>query len=309
MPDDQDQQTVHDQGATQVGESDQETSQAQATDESTGETTEDQGATQVGESDQQTSQDQVTDESAGETTDDQGASQQTTDDPKAAYENGPRDDGAYAGDTESAEVPAEDTAGIGQTSEDVTGTGDAVPTSGGDDKGGSGPGLSDLVKVGDFVYKIMQDSQPTVTIGAKSATVLPKGKTMEEIRGWQGPYKIGRTYVCKRPNAEAIYDGWMRTTIPLVISWSYGGSYQGAGRFVKDAEAYVGTGTDVAAFSNVDIDVVLKDPEWEDSSNGPVVKIPFRLSVKEKDKVSPWNITQNYEGYVKGNREARIDLA
>jgi hypothetical protein len=265
-------------------------------------TSDDQSATQVGESDQQTSQDQVADKSAGQTTDDQGTTQQT-DDPKAAYENGPRDDGVYAGETESVEVAAEDTAGVDQTS------GDAVPTSGGDDKGGSGPGLSELVKVGDFVYKIMQDSQPTVTIGAKSATVLPKGKTMEDIRGWQGPYKIGRTYVCKRPNAEAIYDGWMRTTIPLVISWSYGGSYQGAGRFVKDAEAYVGTGTDVAAFSSVDIDVVLKDPEWEDSPNGPVVKVPFRLSVKEKDKVSPWNITQNYEGYVKGNREARIDPA
>jgi hypothetical protein len=80
MADDQDQQTIDDQSAPQVGESDQDTSQAQATDESAGETTEDQGATQVGESDQQTSQDQVTDESAGETTDDQGASQQTTDD-------------------------------------------------------------------------------------------------------------------------------------------------------------------------------------------------------------------------------------
>src|SRR6266516_111125 len=42
-------------------------------------TSDDQSATQVGESDQQTSQDQVTDASAGETTDDQGASQQTTD--------------------------------------------------------------------------------------------------------------------------------------------------------------------------------------------------------------------------------------
>jgi hypothetical protein len=80
MADDQDRQTIDDQSAPQVGESDQDTSQAQATDESAGETTEDQGATQVGESDQQTSQDQVTDESAGETTDDQGASQQTTDD-------------------------------------------------------------------------------------------------------------------------------------------------------------------------------------------------------------------------------------
>jgi len=67
------------------------------------ETSEDQSATQVNESDQQT----VTDESAGQTSDDQGASQQTTDDPKAAYENGPRDDGVYAGDTESVEVAAE----------------------------------------------------------------------------------------------------------------------------------------------------------------------------------------------------------
>jgi hypothetical protein len=279
-------------------------------------TSDDQSATQTTESDQQSSQDQDTAQSGDEKSQgDQGQTtaqgdQQPVDqtDAKAAYENGSRDDGVYAGETESVEVAAQDTAGSGQTAQDATDAGDAVPTSG-DDKGGGGPSLGDLVKVGEFVYKIMQDSQPTVTMGAKSATVLPKGKTMEDIRGWQGPYKIGRTYVCKRPNAEAIYEGWMRTTIPLVISWSYGGSYQGAGRFVKDAEAYVGTGADVASFSSVDIDVVLKDPEWEDSPNGPVVKIPFRLSVKEKDKSAPWNITQNYEGYVKGNREARIDLA
>lgn len=268
-------------------------------------TTDDQGttaqATSGGDETSQGDQDQPTAQEGQQPVDQSAA--------KAAYENGPRDDGVFAGDTDSVEVAAADTAGTGQTPQDATGSGDAAPTSGGDDKGGGAPGLSDLVKVGEFVYKIMQDSQPTVTIGAKSATVLPKGKTMEDIRGWQGPYKIGRTYMCKRPNAEAIYDGWMRTTIPLVISWSYGGSYQGAGRFVKDAEAYVGTGADVASFSSVDIDVVLKDPEWEDSPNGPIVKIPFRLSVKEKDKVSPWNITQNYEGYVEGNREARIDLA
>ena len=225
---------------------------------------------------------------------------------KSVYENGPRDDGIYAGDTESAEIDASDAGSANQMTGDVGGGVDVVMTSG-DDKGGAG--LGDLVKVGEFVYTIMQDSQPTVTIGAKSATVLPKGKTMEDIRGWQGPFKIARTYVCKRPNAEAISEGWMRTTIPLIISWSYGGSYQGVGRFVKDAEAYVGTGADVASFSNVDIDVVLKDPEWEDSPNGPVVKIPFRLTVKERDKISPWNVTQNYDGYVKGNREARVDVA
>src|SRR5439155_25180359 len=91
---------------------------------------------------------------------------------KAAYENGPRDDGAYAGGTDSVEVAAADTAGTGQTAQDATGDGGAVMTSG-DDKGGGGPSLGDMVKVGEFVYKIMQDSQPTVTMGSKSATVLP----------------------------------------------------------------------------------------------------------------------------------------
>jgi len=78
MPDDQ--QTIDDQSAAQVGESDQETSQDQVTDQSAGETTEDQSATQVGESDQETSQDQVTGQSAGETADDQNEQQNASSD-------------------------------------------------------------------------------------------------------------------------------------------------------------------------------------------------------------------------------------
>jgi len=91
MPDDQDQQTIDDQSATQVGESDQETSQDQVTDESAGKTTGDQGNEQQASDDQsqrqQTSVDQddsaqsTTDESQGqEVMDDQSGGQQTTDD-------------------------------------------------------------------------------------------------------------------------------------------------------------------------------------------------------------------------------------
>jgi putative membrane protein len=77
-------ETTDDQSAGEATESDQETSEDQVTDESTGETTEDQSASEAFESDQETSEDQVMDESAAETTDDQGGVEEATDDRAAA---------------------------------------------------------------------------------------------------------------------------------------------------------------------------------------------------------------------------------
>lgn len=175
------------------------------------------------------------------------------------------------------------------------------------DSGGGG-GVKSFVEIGSFVYDVMKDSQPTSTISGSSASVIPAGATLDQMTGWSGtPHELRLTFVSKK-NAEAIVDGWMRTTVPFVVQWYYGGRYQGRGQYINRAVVFVDSGADIGSFYDVNITCDLTGAMNMGTDTDPLVHVPVRIEVEEKDKISPYGLRKVYAGYIQGDGEGRLDL-
>jgi hypothetical protein len=94
--------------------------------------------------------------------------------------------------------------------------------------------IADIVNVASSVVKILASNE-TESMG-KLATALPRGidplSTGGEWQRVERPLAVGMIWECSHPS---VCDDDL---ITIGVVWTFGGSVNGKGRYIKDAEAY-----------------------------------------------------------------------
>jgi hypothetical protein len=89
------------------------------------------------------------------------------------------------------------------------------------------PVLDQMINLGQKIWKIIEDNKPVVDVKKQYATALPKGSTgWQDIGGWHPP--VGTIYQLTAKNAY----GMKMINVRYQVLRTYGGSYQGKGRYL-----------------------------------------------------------------------------
>ncbi len=93
----------------------------------------------------------------------------------------------------------------------------------------------ELIALGKLIYPIVEAGKPVVTINSVPVEVLPRDEkgeaiTAMQLNGWQNP-KVAR-YKVKVKN----YLGVVPASIEFLMIFTYGGSYNGAGKYITGAQ-------------------------------------------------------------------------
>lgn len=89
--------------------------------------------------------------------------------------------------------------------------------------------LSQLITIGEKIWQIVKDGQPTLNFATNSATAVPSGAVCAfNLSGWSVPY--ARTY---KLSYENLY-GSSVVEFTYKVIFSYGGNYQGRGAYLAN---------------------------------------------------------------------------
>ena len=112
---------------------------------------------------------------------------------------------------------------------------------------------NEVLDTGKFLWAVVKDG---LKVDGKTISVLPKGSTMMDLQGWQGPTSYSEFY----DQLSAIF-GEKLADFTLTASWMYNGEYIGNFKVIAD-------GT-VALLSSLDVSVST-DEAYRPDSDGVV---------------------------------------
>jgi hypothetical protein len=153
-----------------------------------------------------------------------------------------------------------------------------------------------VVAVGTLLWKVVEANRPTVAVTSDKAHVVPTGVDPKDLDG--SPVHIP-------PAALVIPYTPIRVTPPLmgaplgylrvIITWSYGRSHKGFGKYITNA---VVAASGVALWpADINITVTFLDPEPMD---GDVAVLPFTVNISDTGSSLAARFT-NYRGEIRGD--------
>lgn len=111
--------------------------------------------------------------------------------------------------------------------------------------------LDKVIAIGKKVWKIIEANKPVVNLSTNRISVVPEGIIKwNQLEGWQAP-----TYTKYRVTYKNLW-GMKVIRIEYVLSYSYGGSFDGKGNYLSQVgytitDLHVGWGFTVNAYSEV----------------------------------------------------------
>jgi hypothetical protein len=120
---------------------------------------------------------------------------------------------------------------------------------------------NEVLDTGKFFWAVVKDG---LKVEGKTISVLPKGSTMMDMQGWQGPTSYSEFY----DQLSAIF-GEKLADFTLTASWMYNGEYIGNFKVTADGS--------VALLSSLDISVSTDEAYRRDSDG--VVQLPYSIQL------------------------------
>jgi hypothetical protein len=155
-----------------------------------------------------------------------------------------------------------------------------------DPAGGGGgviPVLDEIINVGLKVWKIIVDNKPVVDVKTQYATALPKGSSgWSDVSGWHVP--VGTIYELTAKNGY----GLKMIDVRYQVLRTYGGSYQGKGRYltavtVEPLRVDVGWAYRFTMDASVPDSSIVNVGTSEDPVAGMMAALGWRISTPIKD--------------------------
>jgi hypothetical protein len=141
--------------------------------------------------------------------------------------------------------------------------------------------LSDIVKVGkDVAWDILKANESVVNIDTDYASAVPKGVPFENLGFWSlAPRLVPLRYSKTR---------WKRTLADILFGcyWYFGGSLDGAGKFIHNARVEIMSG-DFGFGQVVDVSVNAGQPMNAAGKDDPIALLPMGFRIRHKDYLLP----------------------
>lgn len=138
------------------------------------------------------------------------------------------------------------------------------------------------------------------------AHVIPAAAgNVSNLRGWTAEPRHLYSEFRSRPPELPLIGGTLTTPNHLTygVSWRYGGQWNGHGRYVRDAFAWVQV-HGIGAAQKFNIEVTWNDPEWEGTEDDPIGVITCDMNVTWEQFYmtdSSWNLHFTLKGDGSGN--------
>jgi hypothetical protein len=158
-----------------------------------------------------------------------------------------------------------------------------LPTAGGGGGSDLFPGL-DIVGVGQDIWSIITANEPTVDANINNYSALPKGKSADDLERWSDP---------KTADFNIVYTNKLGMDVvgfDYTISFQYGGSLRGVGKYVTGATIIPSNITAKWGYK-VDAEVQNFPPTNVGTTVDPVAMIQMAMK---------WTVTSTFEKQQQG---------
>ena len=148
--------------------------------------------------------------------------------------------------------------------------------------------LDQLILIGQKIVQIIKAGQSVVNIKRDVVSVVPTGiSDWSQLGGWQVPVtKVLQVQV------ENLY-GWTMIDLRLKVSAMYGGSYNGAGKYLANVIMVPSTVVTQWGY-NLDLWTENRTPVNMGTSANPIAGLGFDVRYKIKTLISELNGSQDY---------------